>query len=113
MSPTLQSGGIALVSKMAYLWHEPSRGDIVAVWNGRELMVKRVVGLPGERISARAGMFFINGSAMQEPYVRCHNAWNLGPGKMTDSNFVVAGDNRAETIVAVVARGRIVGRLVY
>jgi signal peptidase I len=96
---------------MAYVWRGPTRGDIVAVWNGREVIVKRVIGLPGEEISAEASTFFVNGAPIQEPYVESHAAWNVSSGRMPDDEFVLAGDNRADSVVLVVHRDRIVGRV--
>jgi hypothetical protein len=57
------------VNKLAYFRHAPRRGDIVAVWTGKELMIKRVIGL-GEEISADNGLFSINGRTLHEPYVQ-------------------------------------------
>lgn len=111
MLPTLQGGQIAMVNKLAYFRHTPQRGDIVAIWTGKELMIKRVVGLPGDEISASSGFFSINGQPLQEPYVQIQDQWNVAPGTVAVDRFVVAGDNRSETLVAIITRDRIVGRL--
>ena len=113
MLPTLQGGQIAGLNKLAYLRRPPQRGDIVAVWTDRTLIIKRLIGLPGEEISAQDGVFFINGQALPEPYVRFQGQWNIGPGKIAEDQFVVVGDNRSKTLLAVVARERILGRLMH
>ena len=48
MQPTLHPGSIAGVNKLAYRFGPPRRGDVVAIRAGRELIVKRILGLPGE-----------------------------------------------------------------
>jgi signal peptidase I len=113
MLPTLHAGQIAGLNKLAYVRRPPERGDIVAVWTAQALIVKRIIGLPGEEISAQDGVFFINGQALAEPYVRFQDHWNIRPGKIAAGQFVVAGDNRAKTLLAVVARERILGRLIH
>src|SRR5262249_27322541 len=112
MLPTLHSGEIAAVNKLAYVRHPPRRGDIVAVWNGKELLIKRVVGLPGEELAVDNGVFYLNGGPLPESYVLFHDRWEIASGKLGEDHFVVAGDNRCETLVAIVTRDRIVGRLI-
>ena len=112
MLPTLRGGQLAGLNKLAYRVGPPRRLDVVAVWTGKDLMIKRIVGLPGEEIAARDGTLYINGSPLWEPYAIKSN-WNIASGKIDSNNFVVVGDNRLETILAVVNRERIVGRLSF
>ncbi len=112
MVPTLHDGQICWINKLAYLRHGPRRGDVVALWTGKDLMVKRVVGLPGEEVAAQGGRFYVNGCLLTEDYVALHDHWDIASGKMAANHFAVAGDNRSQTLVAVIARERIVGRLV-
>ncbi len=113
MRPTLRALELAGVNKLAYRFGPPRRGDIVMVRTGRSWMVKRIIGLPGEEVALRAGVFFINGRPLAEPYVRSAGADDTDPGQLGPSRFVVAGDNRLSSIIAIVSRDRIVGRLVY
>jgi signal peptidase I len=110
MVPTLRGGQLVGVNKLAYLFGPPPRGDIVEVWTGKDLMIKRIVGLPGEEVAVRDGMLYINGSPLREPYA-INRHWNVATGKLDVNSFLVVGDNRFQTIVAVVSRERIVGRL--
>jgi signal peptidase I len=73
MRPTLEVGDRLLIEKLAYHFGPPRRGDIVVIRpvNADDLvipLIKRVIGLPGERISIRAGKVWIDGRALQEPY---------------------------------------------
>jgi signal peptidase I len=111
MQPTLRGGQLVALNKLAYLFGRPQRGEVVGVWTGSGLMVKRVLGLPGETIALRDGMFYVNGAPVAEPYVQFHDVSTIAPGQLGPDRFVVAGDNRSKTIIAVVNRDRIVGRV--
>ena len=102
MDPALRDGDLALVAKRR---RPPARGRIVVVEaaggaGGAALRIKRVVGLPGERVELRDGLLFINGAHFPEPYLGGLPAnaglgcasWTLG----ADEYFVM-GDNRAHS----------------
>jgi signal peptidase I len=97
MLPTYRDGSIHLVNRLAYLFHAPQRGDVVAIrlLAGEHVMyLKRIVGLPGETVSFHKGQLYINGEPMDEPYVKLRGnwesqVWQLGPGQ-----YFVVGDNR-------------------
>jgi signal peptidase I len=112
MQPSLKPGQLAWINKLAYRFSPPRRGDVVAIWTGQDLILKRIVGLPGEEVSIRHGRFYVQGVPLSEPYVQIHGAPEITAGRPGADCFVVAGDNRAETLVAVVRRSRIIGRLV-
>ena len=62
MLPTYKNGSVNLVNVLAYVSHEPQRGDVVAVlYAGRHLMLmKRIIGLPGETVTFTNGHVFIH-----------------------------------------------------
>src|SRR5690606_33689998 len=71
MAPTLKVGDIILVSAWSYLGQEPQRGDVVVFKHPKMTdvnFVKRIAGLPGDRVEIRGGVLFINGAAIHEPY---------------------------------------------
>jgi signal peptidase I len=97
MLPTLKSDSINFVNRFAYVFHEPRRGDIVAVHlrAGPHVMyMKRIVGLPGETLAFRHGILFINGKAMLEPYMKLPSDWDVGPQVIDKDKYYVVGDNR-------------------
>ena len=66
MLPTYQDRSVNFVNRLAYLFHEPRRGDVVAIGllAGEHVMyMKRVVGLPGETVAFHKGHLYINGQA--------------------------------------------------
>jgi signal peptidase I len=101
------------INKLAYRFAEPRRGDVVAVWTEHDLMVKRIIGLPGEEIECRDGVFYLNDSPLPEPYVKFTGPASIRSGKLGQDCFVVAGDNRVQSVLAVVRRDRIIGRVAY
>lgn len=112
MEPTLHAGQLAVVNKLAYRLRPPRRGDLVVVRGKGGLLAKRIIGLPGEEIRARGGLFYIDGTPLAEPYVQLVQDWAIGPGKIAADSYVIAGDNRQQSTILVVRRARIVGRLV-
>ena len=72
MLPTYHDGQINFLNRLAYLRHEPQRGDVVGIrYSGDSiLLLKRIVGLPGEEVSFDEGKLFINGKPLEEPYVK-------------------------------------------
>lgn len=107
MQPTLPPGRLALVNKLAYAFAAPNRGDVVLIWTGHELLVKRVVALEGELVGITNGV----------PRLERTEVWSrtvesaVPPSRVPPGRLVVAGDNEQETTVLLVRRGRILGRV--
>lgn len=113
MSPALHSGQLAVVNKLAYAFRQPRRGDVVLIWTDSGFMAKRILALPGETVALRRGRVFINGEPVDEPYALADPLQDVSEGELTPDCFATSGDNRSNSIVAVVARERIVGKLAY
>lgn len=108
MTPTYQDNQFILTSRSAYATSEPKRGDVViyrSPQNAEVDWIKRIVGLPGERIRIEQGKVFINGNELDESSY-------LAPGTVTlpgsalqegadvlipGGQFVVLGDNRTKS----------------
>ncbi len=97
MMPTYKDGQINLVNRLAYTAHEPRRGDVVAIrMAGTHVMLmKRVVGLPGEAVSFANGQLLINGRPISEPYLKLPCNWTHAPEQVGANEFYVVGDNRS------------------
>ena len=119
MLPTYQSGSLNLVNRLAYLNGQPSRGDIVAIKlaGPHVLYVKRIIALPGERISLAAGQVYVNGAPLAEPYVRNRNPWDVPEVTLSSREYFVIGDNRGmrakDHDFGRVDVSRIVGRVLF
>jgi len=104
MEPTLQSNDRLVISRISYLLQAPERGDVVVlnavVPRDAErgiMLIKRVIGLPGEHIEIRDQQIWVNDVLLNESYIdeacttrKCPDEiWQLG-----DDEFFVMGDNR-------------------
>ena len=97
MHPSLPEGNYYLVNKYLYVFALPERGDIVVLRRDRfasEQYVKRVIGLPGERLLIRSGAVYINGRQLKEPYALGSTFPDLGPLTIEKETYFVMGDNR-------------------
>ncbi len=119
MLPTLESGSLHLVSRVAYAYTMPSRGDIIAIRlaGPHVLYVKRIIAVPGERVAFLNGQVYVNGAALNEPYVRNRRMWDVPEVKLTAREYFVVGDNRGMRAVdhdfGRVDVSRIVGKLLF
>jgi len=98
MEPTYWDGSINLVNTLCYRFRSPKRGDVVAIaiGSGRHyLYLKRVVGLPNERVSFSGGKIFVNGKAIPELYVKYRCDWNMKEELVGPDEYYVVGDNRS------------------
>lgn len=106
MQPYLNDGERLLVNKLVYYniksvrWGHLERGDIVVFWYPKEpdkSYVKRIIGLPGERVEVRHGKVYINGRELVEDYLDKDHNTDLPDytSQVVDAHhYFVMGDNR-------------------
>lgn len=97
MEPNLHSSQRVVVEKVTYrFFHGPRRGDIVVIDlpGQTEMLIKRVVGLPGETIEVRSGEVYIEGEKIDEPWTVNPGGSNYGPQTIPPLHIFVMGDNR-------------------
>lgn len=96
MQPTLNEGELLVVYKLAYRFGEPHRGDIIVFHHNRqppEDYIKRVIGLPGDRVVIRDGLVWVNDILLEEPYLAQPPAYS-GEWEVPPDSLFVLGDNR-------------------
>lgn len=119
MAPTIEHGQLIFINRLAYRFREPRRGDIVAVrMAGPSVVyVKRLLGLPGDRIRIDAGRVSINGEPLAEPYARTRDDWFLAEATLGENSYFVVGDNRTMRMelhdMGTVPRARLIGPLAF
>ncbi len=124
MEPNLHNNELVLVDKWSYLFHAPSRGDIVVFHAPPEPAqdyVKRIIGLPGDVITIKGTAITVDGVTLKESYIAAKNQ-GVPEGTHTIVNqvvpandYFVLGDNRAVSsdsrIWGFVPRQNIIGRV--
>ncbi len=100
MEPTYRDGTFNFCWRPHTLFSKPRRHDVVAVRfaGNRIMLLKRVVALEGEQVEFQDGKLWVNGKAMEEPYVRFLCDWNLPPRVVGKGSVYVVGDNRSMPI---------------
>ena len=139
------SGDRVLVTKIPYYFGDPQRGDIIVFsdpdpqkrpdrgfiggithWLAQavgvqkpdnEDFIKRVIGLPGDKVWAKHGKVYVNGVAISEPYLTERTA-DFGPQKVPPGRYFVMGDNRNNSLdsrygLGTVPRDAIIGEAFF
>jgi signal peptidase I len=116
MAPTYHENQLNVISRIPYWFHEPQRGDVVAIrTSGQSIMyMKRIVGLPGETIGFHRGKVMVNGQPLYEPYLKLPSDWEEPPQTLGPDEYYVVGDNRSmafeDHVKGKPSRRRIVGK---
>jgi signal peptidase I len=125
MMPTFENGEYILTDKVSYHFSDPRRGDVIVFKSPTDPskdFIKRIIGLPRERIELNQGFIFINGQVLDEPYLP-RSTRTLGRGLLPDgqevivplNQYLVLGDNRTHSSDArdfgTIPRNSIVGRV--
>jgi signal peptidase I len=117
MLPGLRSGDLVLVDRLAYQATEPKRGEVVVARDRDDLIVKRVVGLPGEEVELLRGKLQINRLPLAEAYAVEPGWLSLQRGRLLEDRYAILGDNRSVSssvfVHAVVSKDQIVGKVIY
>ena len=129
MENTLLIGDRVLVDRVSWRFAEPQRGEITVFHSpySGPVLIKRIIGMPGDVIALHDGYVYINGRKLDEPYVRRIGgrqeptdpftnglAWSLQqPYHVPAGAYFMMGDNRTDSgdsrEFGPVLRGRLVG----
>jgi signal peptidase I len=99
MAPLLSDQERIFINKFVYRFEPIERGDVVVFWyplDRSKSFIKRVIGLPGESVEIRQGVVYVNGRAIQEPYVpvQYEDMSDFGPVRVPKDSYFVMGDHR-------------------
>lgn len=100
MEPRIDSDEYVLINALAYRMGTPQRGDVVAFRHERSapsVYLKRIIGLPGDRVEITRGVVRLNGAPLREPYVRFRDDRSAAQTIVPPGAYYVLGDNRANS----------------
>lgn len=100
MLPTLHNGDRVLVNKLAYVFGKPETGQIIVFRSPvirSQDWIKRVIGVPGDTVSVKNDVVYINGKRYPEPFLKYRQSGNVPPTYVPPGYLWVEGDNRAKS----------------
>lgn len=125
MLPTLQINDRLIIDKISYNFQNPDRGDIIVFsptdalkqQNFKDAFIKRLIGLPGDKVEVKEGKVYVNNQPLnQENYIEEKPNYTFGPVTVPPNQYLVLGDNRNNSYDShywgFVPRDRIIGRAV-
>jgi signal peptidase I len=124
MLPTLEISDRLMVDKVSYLFRAPQRGEIVVFdptdmlkkQNFHDAFIKRLIGLPGDKVEVKGGLVYINDRPLPEKYIAELPHYQWGPEIVPPNSYLMLGDNRNDSYDGhswgYVPRDRLVGRAV-
>ncbi|NEO19773.1 MULTISPECIES: signal peptidase I [unclassified Moorena] len=125
MLPTLQINDRLIIDKISYrFFQDPQRGEIVVFapterlkeQNFKDAFIKRIIGLPGDKVLVKNGRVYINDKEIEEKYIVEAPQYDFGPETVPPDEYLVLGDNRNNSYDShhwgFVPRDKIIGRAV-
>lgn len=101
MNTTLKSGDVTVVNKLIYHLRKIKRNEIVSIKQNDKVMVKRIIGLPGEHIEYKDNILYIDGQMYKEKNIKestkNFKLEDIGYDKIPDNMYFVLGDNRTNS----------------
>lgn len=127
MYPTFHSGDYIITDQLSYRLGNPERGDVIVFKDPLDLsqdFIKRVIGLPGERVKVQDGHVYINDKLLPEPYLDSSVVTGgrdfLPDGEekvVPPGDYFVMGDNRPDSSDSrswgFITRGEIIGKAFF
>jgi len=113
MQPNYNDGQPTFINRLAYLTTPPRRGDVVGLHVNGEFYLKRVIGLPGEKLEFKRDTVVVDGQPLEEHYVVKPLLWRLPAVHLGADDYFVMGDNRPYSMLGAVRREHIIGKALF
>lgn len=122
MSPTFENKDILILNKLHYRFFDIKRFDVVSLeYDDTKYLIKRVIGLPGDKVEYKNNVLYINGEAYEEEFLNDDVITNdfsvtdLGYEVIPDDMYLVLGDNRGDSLdsrdIGLIAKSDILGKV--
>ena len=112
MVPSLKDGQLLLLNKLSYKFKEIERFDVVVIKVGKNEIIKRVIGLPGETVEYKNNNLYINGELIETEYD--FETDDFEEKLIPEDKYFVLGDNRRVSsdsrIIGMIKREDIIGK---
>lgn len=123
MKNTLSNRDIVLLSRIHYKFFDIKRFDVISFeYDDTKYLIKRVIGLPGEKIEYKNNSLYVNGKLIEEDYLKNiktedFNIQKLGYETIPDGKYLVLGDNRGDSLdsrsFGFIDENKILGKVIF
>jgi len=122
MEPNFEDSNYLIVDELSYRFRDPQRGEVVVFRYPRNVsqrFIKRIIGLPGEKIEIEAGVVMVNGKILDESEYFPSGVQTLGNIQISldENEYFVLGDNRISSFDSrqwgTLPRKNIIGRVYF
>lgn len=118
MLDTLKNKDIMILNKLSYHFNKIKRFDIIVIKHKNDRLIKRVIGLPGEKIEYKDNILYVNGKKVLENFnhekTANFNIDEIGSNIVPDDMYFVLGDNRVNSldsrVIGFIPRSKIEGK---
>ena len=118
MYPTLLDGDLMILNEIGYRINGVKRFDIVVINSNGEKIIKRVIGLPGEKIEYKDNKLYVNDELVEENFehakTKDFNLSEVKLEKIPENHYFVLGDNRVNSkdsrIIGAIDKKQIIGK---
>lgn len=120
MYPTFNDGDYLIVFRQAYRFDDVKRGDVVVFESdefeeGDRLLIKRVIGLPGDTLKIDDFVLYVNGEPIKEPYIK-ENVEYMDEVTIDEGEYYCMGDNRPSSLdsreLGAIDKDKFVGKVI-
>lgn len=101
MEPNFHTGDRVITDQAIFkLFEQPQRDEVIILKEPQtgEVLIKRVIGLPGDTVEVRDSTVYVNGDALNEPFIQFKTDYNYGPFLVPPGEYFVMGDNRSNSL---------------
>ena len=118
MEPNLKDGDIMILNEISYYLNGVNRFDIVVINHDGEKIIKRIIGLPGEKVEYKDNKLYINDEEFVENFkhedTNDFSLSDIGIDVIPKNSYFVLGDNRGNSkdsrSIGVINKGQIAGK---